>query len=119
MNFIEFRDSTNMPMYMGEVGHNTDEWQENFCKAMEQANIGYTFWPYKKINNSCFNGITPPENWDKVIAFSEAPRTTFAEIREARPDQAIVRQAMLDFIQAAKFENCTPQDSYIASLRMK
>jgi aryl-phospho-beta-D-glucosidase BglC (GH1 family) len=35
MNFIEFRDSTNMPMYMGEIGHNTDEWQETFCRTME------------------------------------------------------------------------------------
>ena len=119
MNFIEFRDSTDMPMYMGEIGHNTDEWQETFCKTMEEANIGYTFWPYKKIRNSCFSGITPPENWDKVIEFSEAPRSTFFEIRAARPDQEMARKAMLDFIQASRFENCVPQEGYIQSLRMK
>lgn len=118
-NFIAFRDKTGLPMYMGEIGHNTDEWQEAFCKAMEQSNIGYTFWPYKKIRNSCFSGITPPENWDKVIEFSEAPRSTYFEIRAARPDQAMARQALLDFIEAAKFENCTPQTSYINSLRLK
>ena len=54
-----------------------------------------------------------------MIAFSEAPRSTYFEIRAARPDQAMARQAMLDFIEAAKFENCTPQDSYIKSLRLK
>lgn len=118
-NFIAFRDKTGLPMYMGEIGHNTDEWQEAFCIAMLQSNIGYTFWPYKKVRNSCFTGITPPENWDKVIDFSEAPRSTYFEIRAARPDQAVVRQAMLDFIEAAKFENCTPQESYINSLRLK
>ena len=116
MNFIEFRDSTGLPMYMGEIGHNTDEWQETFCRTMIEANIGYTFWPYKKIRNSCFSGITPPENWDKVVEFSEAPRSTFSEIRAARPDQEIARKAMLDFIEASRFENCTPQDSYIKSL---
>ena len=115
-NFIEFRDSTGLPMYMGEIGHNTDEWQETFCRTMIEANIGYTFWPYKKIRNSCFSGITPPENWDKVVGFSEAPRSTFSEIRAARPDQEIARKAMLDFIEASRFENCTPQDSYIKSL---
>ena len=83
---------------------------------MIEANIGYTFWPYKKIRNSCFSGITPPENWDKVVGFSEAPRSTFSEIRAARPDQEIARKAMLDFIEASRFENCTPQDSYIKSL---
>ncbi len=116
MNFIEFRDSTNLPMYMGEIGHNTDEWQETFCRTMQEANIGYTFWPYKKIRNSCFSGITPPENWDKVMEFSEAPRATFFEIRAARPDQETAKKAMLDFIEACKFENCTPQESYIKSL---
>lgn len=116
MNFIEFRDSTGLPMYMGEIGHNTYEWQETFCRTMIEANIGYTFWPYKKIRNSCFSGITPPENWDKVVGFSEAPRSTFSEIRAARPDQEIARKAMLDFIEASRFENCTPQDSYIKSL---
>lgn len=116
MNFIEFRDSTGLPMYMGEIGHNTDEWQETFCRTMIEANIGYTFWPYKKIRNSCFSGITPPANWDKVVGFSEAPRSTFSEIRAARPDQEIARKAMLDFIEASRFENCTAQDSYIKSL---
>ena len=117
-NFIAFRDKTNLPMYMGEIGHNTDEWQEAFCIAMEQSNIGYTFWPYKKIRNSCFNGITPPENWDKVMAFSEAPRTTYFEVRDFRPDQAVAREAMLDFIEACKFDNCIPQEGYINSLRL-
>lgn len=119
MNFIEFRDSTDLPMYMGEIGHNTDEWQESFCKAMEDNNIGYTFWPYKKIRNSCFCGINPPEGWDIVMEFSEAPRSTYSEIRAARPDQEKARKAMLDFIEAAKFANCTPQDSYIESLRLR
>ena len=118
-NFIEFKAKTNLPMYMGEIGHNTDEWQEAFCIAMEQSNIGYTFWPYKKIHNSCFAGIVPPENWRKVIAFSVAPRSTYFEVRAARPDQAVARKAMIDFIEASRLENCVPQDGYINSLRLK
>ena len=118
-NFIEFKAKTNLPMYMGEIGHNTDEWQEAFCIAMEQSNIGYTFWSYKKIHNSCFAGIVPPENWREVIAFSEAPRSTYFEVRAARPDQAVARKAMIDFIEASRLENCVPQDGYINSLRLK
>lgn len=119
MNFIEFRDRVNLPMYMGEIGHNTDEWQENFCKAMEESNIGYTFWPYKKLHNSCMNGIRHPENWNIVRDFSEAPRATFFEVRAARPDQETARKAMLDFIEKCRFENCVPQEGYIKSLRLK
>jgi hypothetical protein len=114
--FIEFRDKTNLPMYMGEIGHNTDQWMSAFCKTMEDNNIGWTFWPYKKIHNSSFAGINPPANWDLVIKFSEAPRSTYKEIREARPDQAIARKAMTDFLEAIKLKNNTVQTNYIKAL---
>lgn len=119
MNFINFRDSVNLPMYMGEIGHNTDEWMAAFCKTMEENNIGWTFWPYKKTDGSSFVGITPPANWDVVVKFSEAPRSTYKEIREARPDQQIARKAMLDFIEAGKFRNCVVQEGYIKALGLQ
>ncbi|MBQ8225749.1 MAG: glycoside hydrolase family 5 protein [Bacteroides sp.] len=118
-HFISFRDSVNLPMYMGEIGHNTDEWQADFCRVMKENNIGYTFWPYKKMDNSCFVGIQAPENWEEVVKFSEAPRTTYQEIREARPDQAMARKALTDFIEACKLKNCVVQEGYIGSLQMK
>lgn len=115
---INFRDSVNLPMYMGEIGHNTDEWQATFCQVMRDNNIGYTFWPYKKMDGSSFISITPPENWDKIVAFSETPRGSYKQIRDARPEQTIVRKAMLDFIEACKFKNCIVQEGYIRSLGM-
>ena len=116
---INFRDSVNLPMYMGEIGHNTDEWQAAFCQTMRENNIGYTFWPYKKMDGSSFVGITPPENWANILYFSESPRTSYKEIRDARPDQMMVRKAMMDFIEACKLKNCVVQEGYIQSLGMK
>jgi len=118
-NLINFRDSVNLPMYMGEIGHNKDEWMSAFCKVMEENNIGWTFWPYKKMDGSSFVGITPPENWEQIVAFSEAPRASYKEIRDARPDQAVARKAMMDFIEACKFQNCVVQQSYIEALGLK
>lgn len=116
-SFIEFRDRVNRPMYMGEIGHNTDEWMASFCKTMVDNNIGYTFWPYKKINDSCFAGIPAPEGWNRVVrAFSEAPRSTYNEIRAARPDQAEARRLMMEFVENSKFENCKIQYSYIRAI---
>lgn len=117
--FINFRDSVNLPMYMGEIGHNTDEWMATFCKTMEDNNIGWTFWPYKKIHNSSFAGIQEPEGWDKVKAFSEAPRSTYKEIRDARPNQEESWKAMLGFIENSKFKNNIIQKGYISALGLK
>ncbi len=119
-SYIEFRDKTNLPMYMGEIGHNTDEWQAEFVKVMEDNNIGYTFWPYKKVDRSCMSAINRPAEWDSiVVAFAEAPRTTYKEIQAARPDQATSRRVLDEFIEASRIENCVPQTSYIKSLGLK
>lgn len=117
-HFIAFRDSTGLPMYMGEIGHNTDEWQAAFCDVLEANNIGYTFWPYKKLDGSCMNGISRPADWDSIVAFAEAPRDSYKAIREARPDTALARKALREFVENSRFENCTPQKSYIKSIKL-
>lgn len=116
--FIDFRDKTNRPMYMGEIGHNTDEWMAAFCQTMVENNIGYTFWPYKKITNSCFVGVPAPEGWDLIRNFSEAPRSTYFEVRAARPDQAEARRLMMEFVENSRFENCIIQSSYIRAIQL-
>lgn len=119
-SFIDFRDKTGLPMYMGEIGHNTDEWQADFVSVMEDANIGYTFWPYKKVDGSCMNAVVRPEEWDSVIVrFAEADRSTFEDIRRARPDQAKAKKLLREFIENIRFVNCKPQESYIASMKLR
>ena len=118
-NIIEFRDRTGLPMYMGETGHNTMEWQADIVKMMKDNNIGYTFWPYKKMSDSCFNGITRPEGWELVETFAEADRSTYENIRKERPDMQKARALLKDFIRLCRYENCTPQKAYIESMGLK
>ena len=118
-SIIAFRDRTGLPMYMGEIGHNTDEWQAAFCRTMEENDIGYTFWPYKKLGASSFVGFAAPEGWDAVTAFAEAPRGSYKEIRDARPDQQKAREALTGFLENCRFEHCTPQKGYIRSLGLE
>ena len=118
-DYISFRDKTQLPMYMGEIGHNTNEWQADFVKVMKQANIGYTFWPYKKLDGSCMMGIQRPEQWDSVVVkYSETDRTTYKNLREARPNQQLFRQQLDEFIRNCRFERCHKQEEYIRSLGM-
>ncbi|MBD5355749.1 MAG: glycoside hydrolase family 5 protein [Bacteroides sp.] len=115
-SYIDFRDKSNRPMYMGEIGHNTDEWQASFVKTMKDNNIGYTFWPYKKRENSCMVGIQMPEEWEEVVKFAEGPHHTFAEVRDAKPDRAKAQVALDKFIEQCQFKNCVPQETYITSM---
>lgn len=118
-SYIDFRDKSGKPMYMGEIGHNTMEWQAEFSKVLQENNIGYTFWPYKKLGDSCMVGIQTPQGWEEVVKFAEGPHHTFAEIREANPNRKKAAEAMQNFLQQCQFENCTPQTDYILSIGLK
>jgi hypothetical protein len=63
--------------------------------------------------------IVQPENWDKIIGFTESPRNGFDEIRKVRPDQELVKKAMLQLIENCKFRNCKVNDGYVKAMGMK
>jgi endoglucanase len=118
-DFVNFRDSVNLPLYMGETGENSNEWIAAWTRLMVKNNIGYHYWPYKKMGRpSCVVTVPTPENWDSVVAFTEKPRLNYKEIREARPDQDLVRKAMLDLLENCRFVNCTKNEGYIRAMGM-
>ena len=119
-DFVHFRDSVNLPMFMGETGENTDEWIGAWTRLMNRNNIGWTYWPYKKMNSPRgVTSITQPENWDKIIEFTQSPRNGFDEIRKARPDQEMVKKAMLQLIENCKYTNCKVNENYVKAMGMK
>lgn len=119
-SYIDFRDKTGLPMYMGEIGHNTDEWMSDFVDVMRDNNIGYTFWPYKKIEDSSMTGIAAPEGWQEIVTFAEAPRGTYAEIREARSKVNLdaARKALDGYAEGARAENMLVHDNYISAIKL-
>ena len=119
-DFVSFRDSVDLPIYMGETGENTDQWIGAWTRLMERNNIGWTYWPFKKMDSPRgVMNIAPPENWAKVIEFTESPRTGFDEIRKARPDQELVKKAMLQLIENCKYKNCKVNEGYVKAMGMK
>jgi endoglucanase len=119
-DFVNFRDSVNLPIYMGETGENSNEWIAAWTRLMVKNNIGYHYWPYKKMGRpSSVVTIPTPENWDSIMVFAEKPRLNYKEIREARPDQELVKKAMLDLVENCKFQYCTKNEGYIRAMGMK
>ena len=118
-DFVDFRDSVNLPIYMGETGENSDPWIAAWTRLMVKNNIGYHYWPYKRMGNpSSVLNIAAPVHWDSIVAFTQHPRLHFGEIRNVRPDQELVRKAMLELIENCKFENCTKNEGYIRAIGM-
>lgn len=118
-DFVNFRDSVNLPMYMGETGENTDIWIAGWTRLMEKNNIGWHYWPYKKmVKGSCMITIPTPENWQAIVEFTKKDRGHLGKVRDARPNQDSVRKAMTDLLENMKFKNCTKNEGYTKALGM-
>jgi hypothetical protein len=119
-SFIEFRDKTGLPMYMGETGHTPLEWQSELSRLMRKNNIGYTFWPYKKIGGQAMMSVGKPSEWDStVVKFSKQMHPDFFTIEKESPDRNAVRRALKEFIRNCRMENCKPLADYIRSIGLK
>jgi hypothetical protein len=119
-DFVAFRDSVNLPIFMGETGENNHQWVAAWTRLMERNNIGWTYWPYKRMGGpSSMMNIAAPENWELIVAFTESPRNSFDEIRKARPDQEVVNKAMLQLIENCKFSNSKVNEGYVKAMGMK
>ena len=118
--YLDFRTKYNVPIWMGESGENTDEWIDSFRKLLETNDIGWCFWPYKKLDaTSCIVSIKRPEDWDAIIAFADGPRTTFEEVRKHRPPKEKVEKALSDYLEQIKFSNCRVNQGYLKALGLR
>ena len=118
--YLDFRDKHNVPVWMGESGENTDELIAGYRTLLEANNIGWCFWPYKKLDaTSCVASINKPIDWDAMVAFADGPRTTFEEVRKHRPPKVKSQKALSEYLEQIKFANCRINDGYLKALGVR
>ncbi len=119
-SYVDFRDIHKVPIYIGETGENTDEWVNEFRILLDENEINWAFWPYKKMNNT--KGIMnfeQPENYNLITQYAESDRSSFKSIRENRPDRKKVQQALNQYLENCKYDNCFQNKGYIEGLGFK
>jgi endoglucanase len=120
-DYLNFRNKYNVPIYCGETGENNDQWILEFRTLLEKNNIGWHFWPYKKMENKAgISSFSMPDNYEKVIGYTEKPRSSFEDIRKATPEnREQMKASIYAILNNCKFENCTPNKGYIEGLGLK
>lgn len=137
-NFTQYREKFDRPFYMGETGHEPNEWIAGAVRQLERMNIGWTFWPYKKMgmalpqafdtsaatkavmrSRTTMMVIEKPEGWKMIQDFAEADRSTYEAVRKNRPDMEKAKAVLNRFLEAIKRSNCSPNQGYIQALGLK
>jgi endoglucanase len=115
--YLDFRDKYNVPVWMGESGENTDEWISSYRTLLEKHDLGWCFWPYKKVDaTSCVTSINRSADWDEIVNFANNPRSTFEEVRKARPPKEKIKRALDAFLENIKLANCRLNRGYLNAL---
>ncbi|MDO9372963.1 MAG: cellulase family glycosylhydrolase [Ferruginibacter sp.] len=117
-DYLDFGKKYQVPLHCGETGENTDEWVEQFRKVLDSNNVGWHYWPYKKMDNT--RGIvsfTVPQYFEQVIGFADTARNNFELVRKSRPkNEQEISQALDGFLLNCRFKNCYPNKRYISAL---
>lgn len=118
-DYVNFSYEHNVPMWLGESGENEDAWIDSFRVLLESNNIGWCFWPYKKMDSD--RGMvqfSKTNEWEEIIKYAETQKKNFEEIRNAKPDRAIVKKALSDLLENIKFKNCKINKGYLRALEL-
>lgn len=106
--YLEARDRLGLPIYMGEGGENNLHWLYAAHRLYETHNIGWNFWPWKKISTiTSPASITPPTGWAEIIAFVNGG---------ARPARVKAQATLAALIEAMRIENCVWNDSVVHAI---
>lgn len=118
--YVDFRERYQVPVYMSESGENTDAWIAAYRGLLEQNDIGWCFWPYKKMAaTSCMRTFSPPPYWDEIIAFAKIHHVDPADLKKVRPPLEHSRAALASLLENIRFHNTSVNNGYIAALGLQ
>ncbi len=117
--YVDFRVQNNVPIWLGESGENADEWIAKFVEVLEKNDIGWAFWPYKKMQaTTSVVSFPAPEGWDAIVQFSKQPRATSEEAPrlKVRPEQSVIDRALAGILNNIQLRDCKQNQGYIHAL---
>ncbi len=110
---LNFANRYNVPLFLGETGELTDEWNERFRRLHETHGIGWSFWTYKNLDTpSTVVSIPRPAGWAEIVAFADGRQAD-------RPSDEVVNQAVAGYLDGIRFRNGVVRWSYLGSLGLK
>ena len=106
---LDYRSQYNIPIWLGESGENSNVWFKDAISLVESNNIGWAFWPMKKVENIA--GVT-----------SVTKNPGYETIREywskggEKPSKEFAKNALMQLAENYKMENVTVKPDVIDAM---
>jgi endoglucanase len=94
---LKTRDENNVPIWLGETGENSNVWFTDAIRLFEKNNIGWSWWPLKKIGFNNPMEIKSNPEYDQL--------TGYLNKGGEKPEAKAVYTGLMSLATAARAEN--------------
>jgi endoglucanase len=95
---LNYRDQYNIPVWAGETGENSNTWFTEAIRLFESNNIGWCWWPLKKLGNNNPLQIRSNPNYDALTDYWNGKNS-----KPPEPDS--VYSGLMELASSARCEN--------------
>jgi endoglucanase len=96
---LALRERYHLPLWLGESGENTNEWLRECVELVEKHQIGWSFWPHKKVfSPRCILTVTAPDDFKKVVDYWNG--------EGERPSRETARRGLFELVENLRAARC-------------
>jgi hypothetical protein len=107
--FLDLRKELNVPVWLGESGENSNVWFRDVIALVEANNIGWAFWPMKKVENIAgVTSVTKNPEYETLLKYWK----TGGE----RPTPEFAKKALMQLAENYKMEHVTIKPDVIDAM---
>lgn len=108
---LRLRDDTNVPLWLGETGENSNPWFHGVVKLMDEHNIGWNWWTHKQIE-STVSPLSAPfaPGYEAVLDYWRDPNN------HPRPTVAEARAGLFAMTEGLDLDSCVVKPGVLAAL---
>ncbi len=106
--YLKLAQKHNVPVWCGEMGENNNQWHYKITQLLEDYDIGWSFWPWKKVaSTSGIYSISKPVGYDTIISYTKGGK---------KPYKAEAQMTLNAFLTNLNLENCIENSAVAQSL---
>lgn len=107
-NFLELRDTYNIPIWLGESGENSNTWFTEAIKLVESNGVGWAWWQEKKMGINNPLEIKRPEGYNLLLDYWSG--------KGPKPDEATAWKILQELLNNIKIENNIPHPDVVDAM---
>jgi len=96
--FIDIRKQYNAPVWLGESGENSNLWFRDAIHLVEKNDIGWAWWPLKKLGYNNPLEVKTPDGYQKIL--------NYWNNKGEKPSAEDAYRGLMEFANNLKLENC-------------